>query len=99
MIRRPPRSTLFPYTTLFRSLHLLDDKGDIATAAEHGADHAGQRDGPGEVLHVLRVDEDLEGATPAVLDDVVQRDVEGVLAVGPADLVGLAGERLGARQR
>src|SRR3712207_9463055 len=25
MIRRPPRSTLFPYTTLFRS-HLLQDK-------------------------------------------------------------------------
>src|SRR2546429_7667286 len=23
MIRRPPRSTLFPYTTLFRSLHTL----------------------------------------------------------------------------
>src|SRR2546422_5155967 len=35
MIRRPPRSTLFPYTTLFRSLphadlhvvHLRDDRG------------------------------------------------------------------------
>src|SRR2546430_11255717 len=25
MIRRPPRSTLFPYTTLFRSLHLVLD--------------------------------------------------------------------------
>src|SRR2546426_4298269 len=25
MIRRPPRSTLFPYTTLFRSLQLLHD--------------------------------------------------------------------------
>src|SRR5436190_15722791 len=25
MIRRPPRSTLFPYTTLFRSLQLADD--------------------------------------------------------------------------
>src|SRR2546430_14920772 len=25
MIRRPPRSTLFPYTTLFRSNPLLDD--------------------------------------------------------------------------
>src|SRR3989442_6436977 len=27
MIRRPPRSTLFPYTTLFRSLHktILDE--------------------------------------------------------------------------
>src|SRR3712207_8685778 len=24
MIRRPPRSTLFPYTTLFRSLTVLD---------------------------------------------------------------------------
>src|SRR2546425_11608187 len=24
MIRRPPRSTLFPYTTLFRSRHALD---------------------------------------------------------------------------
>src|SRR3989440_12431297 len=25
MIRRPPRSTLFPYTTLFRSLQVTDD--------------------------------------------------------------------------
>src|SRR5258708_29594126 len=24
MIRRPPRSTLFPYTTLFRSLHVVE---------------------------------------------------------------------------
>src|SRR5256885_7066451 len=26
MIRRPPRSTLFPYTTLFRSLYQPEDK-------------------------------------------------------------------------
>src|SRR3712207_9152186 len=26
MIRRPPRSTLFPYTTLFRSLKTLDSE-------------------------------------------------------------------------
>src|SRR3712207_7248724 len=26
MIRRPPRSTLFPYTTLFRSDEVLDDR-------------------------------------------------------------------------
>src|SRR3712207_7190739 len=26
MIRRPPRSTLFPYTTLFRSAEQLDEK-------------------------------------------------------------------------
>src|SRR3712207_7035029 len=30
MIRRPPRSTLFPYTTLFRS-HVVDrDAGEVA---------------------------------------------------------------------
>src|SRR3712207_8138405 len=30
MIRRPPRSTLFPYTTLFRSvLELLEDLDDL----------------------------------------------------------------------
>src|SRR3989442_15378585 len=28
MIRRPPRSTLFPYTTLFRSSRRLDDSRD-----------------------------------------------------------------------
>src|SRR5688572_31194218 len=35
MLRRPPRSTLFPYTTLFRSFHdgrnLLVKKDDYAT--------------------------------------------------------------------
>src|SRR5258708_35891809 len=30
MIRRPPRSTLFPYTTLFRSLTYTDIAGDPA---------------------------------------------------------------------
>src|SRR5215813_9889345 len=31
MIRRPPRSTLFPYTTLFRSHEcVLDGRGDLA---------------------------------------------------------------------
>src|SRR2546430_6041423 len=32
MIRRPPRSTLFPYTTLFRSSKKTDDTITIATA-------------------------------------------------------------------
>src|SRR3712207_6902298 len=30
MIRRPPRSTLFPYTTLFRSRQRLDEEGGAA---------------------------------------------------------------------
>src|SRR3712207_7222859 len=30
MIRRPPRSTLFPYTTLFRSGHVVQPLADAA---------------------------------------------------------------------
>src|SRR2546430_11451380 len=30
MIRRPPRSTLFPYTTLFRSAGSVDTRGKIS---------------------------------------------------------------------
>src|SRR2546428_10338889 len=29
MIRRPPRSTLFPYTTLFRSAHVCEVRGEL----------------------------------------------------------------------
>src|SRR3712207_8358394 len=34
MIRRPPRSTLFPYTTLFRSVYVLVVYG-VAELVEH----------------------------------------------------------------
>src|SRR3712207_7460222 len=33
MIRRPPRSTLFPYTTLFRSARAWDENADPFTNA------------------------------------------------------------------
>src|SRR5437588_9263714 len=36
MIRRPPRSTLFPYTTLFRSRRTGGTRDDLS----HGADHS-----------------------------------------------------------
>src|SRR2546430_8258767 len=49
MIRRPPRSTLFPYTTLFRSihqhkrgsgpLHLTDGNGPVEGHDRRGRDH------------------------------------------------------------
>src|SRR2546430_15469280 len=48
MIRRPPRSTLFPYTTLFRS--------DVAGAAAVGK----LRGGVGEALDGLRMRRGLE---------------------------------------
>src|SRR2546429_3276727 len=54
MIRRPPRSTLFPYTTLFRSclkygitanhvlgLELVTGAGEVVRLGGKGADRAG----------------------------------------------------------
>src|SRR5215211_8776318 len=38
MIRRPPRSTLFPYTTLFRSVHRHGQRLRAAHPAEAGGD-------------------------------------------------------------
>src|SRR2546426_2436243 len=42
MIRRPPRSTLFPYTTLFRS-RLLTRLGWIDSDSDGVRDRAGQK--------------------------------------------------------
>src|SRR5947199_6609824 len=36
MLRRPPRSTLFPYTTLFRSADAAGPESTHAAASEHG---------------------------------------------------------------
>src|SRR5687768_17827209 len=37
MIRRPPRSTLFPYTTLFRSIDTVVDNIKFTQGLEHTA--------------------------------------------------------------
>src|SRR5258708_31447067 len=50
MIRRPPRSTLFPYTTLFRSRRLerrlpfFDVAGDVLDHHDGVVDHEAGRD-------------------------------------------------------
>src|SRR2546427_5784764 len=60
MIRRPPRSTLFPYTTLFRSARLgIGIEGlDLAARKVHG-DHDGHdnRDGLDEREELGRSEE------------------------------------------
>src|SRR3712207_8604679 len=66
MIRRPPRSTLFPYTTLFRSVRelLLAGRGD-----RRGFPCLG--DEPGHVGAVARqVVDHLVGVGHEVLDDL-----------------------------
>src|SRR2546422_2973729 len=42
MIRRPPRSTLFPYTTLFRSLGLNDRANDKTATLSGGNRRRGE---------------------------------------------------------
>src|SRR3712207_6859818 len=66
MIRRPPRSTLFPYTTLFRSpgrAVALGERQRVALAAGWQHDHARPglaRGGGGLVLGAVVGDDDLD---------------------------------------
>src|SRR2546430_9637954 len=51
MIRRPPRSTLFPYTTLFRSVHVVAPAaGGARPIGDEGVDDHGVA--PLEVAHL-----------------------------------------------
>src|SRR3712207_6862403 len=71
MIRRPPRSTLFPYTTLFRSLHRRGSVGQRARGLGH---HLEVRDLEGHPL--LAADRTAEGGA---LPGVLQAEVEAGL--------------------
>src|SRR2546426_7907018 len=82
MIRRPPRSTLFPYTTLFRSL--LTEAARLL-AARQGPAIVVLGDGPGRdaltgagagVVWLGLVDE-------AAYGGVLQNALAGVVAVAP----------------
>jgi hypothetical protein len=82
-------------------LQLFHQEGDVAALAEHGAHDARDGDHPLEVVHVLRVDEDLEGTARFVLaalveHDVVDRHVQGVLEQRGFDLVGAADQHFRA---
>src|SRR5256885_6357518 len=83
MIRRPPRSTLFPYTTLFRSAVVeelrLVDGDDLRGRSDALHDFAG-------AVHGLGLDGDA-----VVRRDVVEPGVAGV-EVGLEDLDLLAGD-------
>src|SRR3989449_7057094 len=88
MIRRPPRSTLFPYTTLFRSWgrvqrnlghagrmirHLPNRHGLLAAGAELGPDFGDRR----VVAEQTSIDKDVGDGCRGTLDDrvVVKRRV------------------------
>src|SRR3712207_8227129 len=71
MIRRPPRSTLFPYTTLFRSL-AIDDIA-IMTGLEVRAAVASQEDISSLISRITRLDDVVATTT---LEDEFSRSEE-----------------------
>src|SRR3712207_7733373 len=78
MIRRPPRSTLFPYTTLFRSDREQVGVGEPAHPAEHPVQVVTQVARVGQlgvrVLHAgERVDDQRRLAVPAPVEGRLDR--------------------------
>src|SRR2546428_797661 len=76
MIRRPPRSTLFPYTTLFRSWSWLGTGTDAVPArvAERvGLLRRGRHRDPAAGLHALRVEVAALGALGVVAAELFRR--------------------------
>src|SRR3712207_7021547 len=67
MIRRPPRSTLFPYTTLFRSLGRRRT-GDFPPQSDKGGTMAGKIDQMRERYDKFNQG-DIDGATDLWADD------------------------------
>src|SRR2546428_13687369 len=70
MIRRPPRSTLFPYTTLFRSLGLVSGARKLEHDDVAATDFAIREEAPDQPF--------LEGETEFV-DQQVVADQESIL--------------------
>src|SRR2546430_8000335 len=62
MIRRPPRSTLFPYTTLFRSTHSLTHDIASTTPSERFRTLSGKSPGSVRAAH-----------TPSLLNPAISR--------------------------
>src|SRR2546422_9611569 len=76
MIRRPPRSTLFPYTTLFRSFHRRTAPRGAVRPQAHG--HAGaalpQVQGVGVALAAVADDGDGAAVQAAAVGVAVVED-------------------------
>src|SRR3989442_15795793 len=100
MIRRPPRSTLFPYTTLFRSVVSAHDVGRaLNPLAAEGQIHGGIHMGLGYALSERLVVREGQVLTSTFMDyailrsddmpELVVRLIESVDAEGPFGAKGL----------
>src|SRR2546430_10334071 len=81
MIRRPPRSTLFPYTTLFRSRHVVVRRAHATRREHHVVLATVGRHLPRDQLDLVGDDRD-----PAHLDAQLAELAAEVCGVGVRDL-------------
>src|SRR5438105_15752229 len=109
MLRRPPRSTLFPYTTLFRSCAI---RRQVGQHDGRRSDHHGAGAGPGSVdaalphprsdagwrdgmiNHFARIGARGEGHSAPVTYEGVSKRFDGVVAVDDLNLNVANGEML-----
>src|SRR5688572_4801457 len=87
MIRRPPRSTLFPYTTLFRSLRAAADGANIVIAAKTAEPHPKL---PGTIYTAAEEIEKAGGkALPIMVDVREEESVKNALDATAAEFGGV----------
>src|SRR2546426_5845015 len=98
MIRRPPRSTLFPYTTLFRSVGMRVDISRIRHVVSGALEPTDEIDFPSEeVSDAQACGRTIEGHLhgPRVPGDRLRTiAVEGIEALARAAVVGIVVVRL-----
>src|SRR5438034_9884291 len=100
MLRRPPRSTLFPYTTLFRSRvlagaerdHLVPQVSVVLQMTPGSRSRLQVLAVPALLVHVVET----EHLDPAVLEVLAQHARSIHPAVGP---LGIAAQRRGEQDR
>src|SRR2546430_13992542 len=110
MIRRPPRSTLFPYTTLFRSIPFLPGYRWHRTARAWRTPLLGELVMGATTRPILRLVSRESNATPGPMPDAwldtvldhfdqgTQRAILRLYRSSPSDVLAAAGERLGSLQ-
>src|SRR5256886_17707826 len=83
MIRRPPRSTLFPYTTLFRSLRVLrsEDPGHLPVEDQRDRQRRQRERELAPAAHLQRARGLDEGATLGDVPRIVGEERVHVLVV------------------
>src|SRR2546425_7582682 len=91
MIRRPPRSTLFPYTTLFRSLISRDQLvgpwqvpvSDVAVTLADYHGHAGEALAMGERTPVALLDAPASGrlAVAEAITNILAADIDSLAQI------------------